>query len=172
MSAHICSDETINALAQLAPAHCGEKQAVVNLLSAENLRSYNYRYSHRRGWDDEEVEPIEYKASDALRTMTSMAIVVLCDYYDYQSCETPTYDETEAARIVAEIRRAALEQAADELLVEQDRLLALGTKTTRDEHKRLLLPGQRLDIARRDGDWQQLVLEARRDEYTAGPWGL
>lgn len=133
------------------------------------MRSYNYRYGHR---GEEATEPVVYEASAEVRTMTAIAIVVLCDYYDYQACETPTYEESPAAQIVDEIRRAALERAAEELLVEQDRLLSLGTNARPPERKKVLPSGLRLDVARRDGDWARIVREARHEEIMAAPWGL
>ena len=169
MSAQVCSDETINALAQLAPERFGAKQAIADLLIAENMRSFNYRYAHR---GEESTEPVTYEASAEVRSMTAIAIVKLCDYYDYQACETDDYEESEAARVIDAIRREALERAADELLVEQDRLL-LGTKAPPGIlPPGILLPGQRLDVARRDGDWGRVVKEARHQAYLAAPWGL
>jgi hypothetical protein len=167
VSAFICSDITTNALAQLAPLEFGSRQQVADILRAENTRAVNYRYEEQA-----EPDPIEFEPSDYVAKMGSVAIVKLCDHFDCQACQTDDYDDTLAAQIIESIRRAALERAADELLVEQDRLLDRGTNATPDERRRLLPRKKLLTVFERGNDWDQLVREARSVEFNAAPWGL
>lgn len=162
MSAFICSDKTTNALAQLAPAEFGDRQAIADLLRAENTRSVNYRYR-----DQEPPEPIAFESSAEVPKLSAVAIIKLCDHFDYQACETDDYDRSLAAKIVDAIRRAAIDKAADEVLVEQDRRLARGLRPALPPKDRLVL-ASRSDARKID----ELVRVALSAEMSAAPWGL
>lgn len=111
MSAFILGHKHINALVNYAYNHdmhfCHDdigyngqtdRRAIGQTLMNENHRSVNYRY-------EENDTPREYvfKFSDVY--YSSVQLLKACDCYDYQSCETPDYRETFAAKIVQGIRK-------------------------------------------------------------------
>lgn len=72
-------------------------------LMAQNQRSVNYRY--RKGEDAPDYTYQHYQWP-----LTPVEALVACASYDYQSCETPDYLETEAHAIIDAIRYAAIHQ--------------------------------------------------------------
>jgi len=75
------------------------------ILHNENIRSYNYRYQEKDG----EAE-ITVTGRDAVKHSHAKAVTILkmCDCLEYQSCETPDYQESTAYQLVEAIRKAAI----------------------------------------------------------------
>jgi hypothetical protein len=118
MSAFLVSQNHINAIVSFAAAHCGPTDiAMAAVLTAENVRSLAYRYSdigEERALASSYVfEPVnlaslvEGKRKPAVAAIATQ-IVKACDCFDYQACETPDYETTQAARFVAMVRNRAL----------------------------------------------------------------
>jgi hypothetical protein len=98
--AHI--DALVNAAAQFGViASKGEANAAGRLLWAENVRSVNYRY-------DEESEPPEYKIQTTEAAFRAAAVLRVLDCYEYQSCECPDWEKSQAFAWCARLRAAAL----------------------------------------------------------------
>ena len=75
----------------------GRGQELGTVLKAQNYRSVNYRY--------DENEPVEeFRLDPRAPSLEPVAILQACACYDYQACETPDYEETEAWAIVDAIR--------------------------------------------------------------------
>lgn len=110
MSAFIVSNRHINALIRFAiNANVTLKGKLVaedpkvfgQILTNENYRSVNYRYS--------ENTPIEiYRHRLGEKILDPVTILKACDCYDYQSCETSDYPKTDAAMLINNIRFAAI----------------------------------------------------------------
>jgi hypothetical protein len=149
MSAFICTDETVNALAQLAPLDDSSlRQNVVNLLRAENTRSVNYRYN-----EDDAIEPVTYQPNDAVSKLTPVEILKLCNHFDYQASETDDYHESQAAKIVETIRRQAIENL-------------FNTAT------RLLLTKEQVDYLKGEPTTERADTIRSLFGYADAPWGL
>lgn len=87
-----------------------------NILYHENIRSVSFRYS------DEPYEtlpgPIEKPvmitvnnrdlANRKYLDLSPVALLKMCDCLEYQSCETPTWDDTIAYRVLLHLRKAAV----------------------------------------------------------------
>jgi len=115
MSAFIVCDEHISAMLQAAmPRYPGDgssyywnnerhslsgNYAIGQKLVDENYRSVNYRYD-----EDEEPRQFEYVP---IRRYEAVEIIKACHCYEYQSCETPGWQETEAYAIVKALTRLA-----------------------------------------------------------------
>jgi len=82
-------------------------QKASEILVAENYRSFNYRYDETTS-----SPPItfrHYPYPPPLNTYLSpVEILKACDCYDYQACETPDYYQSDAAKIVDQIRHHAI----------------------------------------------------------------
>lgn len=71
------------------------------LLTRQNYASVNHRY--------EKDTPVPAASFSLLRQVyTPGEILVACDGYDYQACETEGYFESDAAKIVNAVRRCAI----------------------------------------------------------------
>ena len=113
MSAIIVSEKHINALVTYAVSNnllgYYDSQAYViptadeaaAFLTERNYDSVNARYG-----EDTEAFKAPYEADAKPRS--AMQIVKACDYYDYQACEAPNYEETTAARLIQRIRTHAI----------------------------------------------------------------
>lgn len=130
MSAFVVSDKHIKALVRFAagkhenrlywrdengaysivkdPRDVMQAEEVANILKAENVRSYCYRYPEEQATDYN--APIELDPFIFYRTMPVSAVQALkaCNCYDYQTCETPDYEDTPAHRIISQIRQFAI----------------------------------------------------------------
>ena len=75
------------------------------VLQAENIRSVNYRYAStdagERPYTAFRVYP---------RPVSAMMALKACDCLNYQSCETPDWQQTEACALLKLIRNEALQQ--------------------------------------------------------------
>jgi len=63
-------------------------EAVGALLAAQNRRSVNFRY------DEEEIEPVYQHGPTRSYSPVELLKIIKC--YEYQSCETPDWDTSEA----------------------------------------------------------------------------
>lgn len=77
------------------------------ILHAENVRSVNHRY-----YSHEPADLYRFREHPAALRLDPLALVVqvlkCCACYDYQACETDDYAQTDAARIIQDIRTAAI----------------------------------------------------------------
>lgn len=127
MSAYIVSPDTINAVltaalaagslpsrqpawtaggpgsgwATLTPATAAE---VARLLYNENVRSVAHRYNETGHYFDAGSYPWERLPG----TPDVVVALKLLDVYEYQACEAPGHETSEAARIVAALRRTLI----------------------------------------------------------------
>lgn len=77
---------------------------VGNLLRNANIASVDYRYREKSSkYDEYTFKYTHYSLKDKIIT----ALKIL-DCYDYQSCEIPDYDKTEACRVVNIIRKTLI----------------------------------------------------------------
>ena len=98
MSAFICNDrqfiEVINGFFTHSQRNPGYAKLVewANILKRENVRSVNYRYKERTRFQPVAFEPThsEYSAWQTIQWLRSI---------DYQSCERPDYEKSEAYRL-------------------------------------------------------------------------
>jgi len=117
MSAFIVTDATITGLLQATSADYpgdgadyywqdearyfgGHAQEIGQKLVDENYRSVNYRYQ-------EAGQPHEYQHRN-VRSLTPVEIIKLCGCYEYQACETPDWESTEAHAILEVIKSRAI----------------------------------------------------------------
>lgn len=111
MSAFICNDSHITALAAYAARHrlCGYHEGHIEkigaILQAENVRSVNYRYK------DKEAEPAFTVCAWAeFRTFTPIQIVKAAHCLEYQSCEHRGWASSHANEIVQAIIAEAISE--------------------------------------------------------------
>lgn len=128
MSAFMCSDLHISLIANAASGEAAGKDAAFKVLIAENVRSLNHRYPGEESWGEDEAVRIEAPASELIASamaersprsrrfagelnVVALAtqIVKACDCYDYQACETNDYQQSEAAKLVEQVRQQAIE---------------------------------------------------------------
>jgi capsid portal protein len=87
---------------------------VANLLGAENARSVNYRYAHNPDAQEKFVLLTGAQVTAAaLRDVSTVQIIKLCDCVKYQSCETADYESTPAYALLNNIRETAVSKAPD-----------------------------------------------------------
>ena len=113
MSAFIVSDKHILALVEAGriwsyehSPQCLDRgarnfQDIVDILINENYRSVNYRYR-------EQEEPHKVTYTPIPMKYSKVDILKACDCYDYQACETPDYEQSQAAKIIHKIRMNAI----------------------------------------------------------------
>lgn len=114
MSAFICSNSHINALAALAGlapikvyrpglpmVDCFmNEQFTAELLLTENARSVNARYH-----GDRNDPTIEHRHEARFLKLTAVEVIKLCNCYDYQACESKDYPQTLACALVDQLRK-------------------------------------------------------------------
>lgn len=114
MSAYICTDSHINALATLASlarirvyrnqkfvVDCqNQEQFTAETLLTENAKSVNYRYE-----GDKNDPTITYRCEARFLNLPAVEVIKLCNCYDYQACEHPEYEASAAAGIVDALRK-------------------------------------------------------------------
>lgn len=71
------------------------------ILHDENVRSVNYRYAETDKSD-------EYRWHFYTKPLSAAQVIKACDCLDYQSCETPDWEESTAWRILQEIKSTAM----------------------------------------------------------------
>lgn len=129
MSAYVCSDATIKALAIFAvrkvhghmnvdPRYVDGAKDIASqypevvatryaaMMLAENVRSVRHRYADDLGDYDE----IQINSSEVLRPVALSPVVILklCACLSYQSCESEDWETTKAHALLAEIKDAAI----------------------------------------------------------------
>lgn len=113
MSAYLVSDRHINALVTYAADHevwfqrayCrGREQALAALLYAANVESVNYRYN-----ETDETLGFNYRRVDITR-LAAVDILKLCNGLEYQSCEHPGYDDSQARELLIAIKETAIRE--------------------------------------------------------------
>lgn len=80
-----------------------EAKRCASVLFAQNVRSVNYRYN-----DSEPAHGFIYRTEHA--RITPVQIIKACHCLEYQSCETPDWQDTEAHAIIKAIIAAAVRQ--------------------------------------------------------------
>ena len=127
MSAFIVTSRHINTIVTWAAENCiaykgctvkGHEQGFVSMLLRENVRSVNYRYPGESlkpsdfiiggenfyKFQPAQLDPAEY---DDERHQLAQ-IVMACNCYDYQACETDGYFDTPSGNVIATIRDECL----------------------------------------------------------------
>ena len=84
-----------------AHAFNGHAQEIGQKLVDQNWRSVNYRY------DENEPAP-RYAYEHPAMQVTPVQVIKACNCYNYQSCETPDWPETEAYAIMRALRERAI----------------------------------------------------------------
>src|SRR3954467_7365622 len=107
MSAYLCDQATINAIATFAADHdivtAGQARAFADLLTLQNVRSMQARYPGRE-WLKADV--IDVAATYRYERVEAPAanIARAADEYDYQACETDDYQSTLCKRLVDRVQ--------------------------------------------------------------------
>ncbi len=97
MSAYICSDRHIATIVVAYGRLIGDdfnNQAFANTLLAENIRSVNYRYK-----ENTPIEPCDLSDHEA-DARTPPELVAMCECLDYQSCEHPEWETSNAHQLL------------------------------------------------------------------------
>src|SRR6185436_20585039 len=109
MSAYLCSQSTINAIATFAHAHGivrdDQVAAFAYMLTLQNVLSLQTLYRER---STEMVEPALGYAYEPVEA-SAAEIVTMAKEYDYQACETDGYDRSLTSRLMEKIFYAAQE---------------------------------------------------------------
>src|SRR5258706_4215454 len=82
----------------------GVEEEIIKILHKEDVKSIRYRYPN-----DKFCYRTPFFRKIAI-AQTPVEIIKLCDCYNYQACETETYKESEAAKIIEQIRNSAIRQ--------------------------------------------------------------
>jgi len=117
MSAYLCNDEHFDALATWATRrspsgftfryrfndewHTPDAAKIATTLHAQNVRSVNHRYERH------ESPAYRYRAVP-IDCIDAKDVLMACAGLEYQSCETPDWEETEAYAILSAIRKRAI----------------------------------------------------------------
>ncbi len=83
-------------------------EELANILKAENIRSVCYRYpddTPEQYAGQIKIAPFQFTRGQAISPVQALKA---CTCYDYQTCETPDYKDTEAYRIIETIRGMAI----------------------------------------------------------------
>ena len=103
MSAYILNDENLDAILTACQlhnlySHGKDLSAIGQALKDQNFRSVNCRYN-----ENETPSPYQFKGLTKLYSIVQL--LKICDCYEYQSCETKDYQETDACKIINYIRK-------------------------------------------------------------------
>lgn len=117
MSVFIVSDKHISAMLQMAKSpfrgskfsyyfdgerkETSNRQKLGQILLSENYRSVNFRYN-----EGKEARDFIYQST---QQRSPVEIISLCDCYQYQTCETDDWKDTEAFAIWYALRENAIE---------------------------------------------------------------
>ena len=107
MSCFICSDRHFQVIAEYAAEYMGaDAGAIADTLKRENVRSYNYHYSHH---GKERFSKVKFSEGNSNNGQFNNAdIITLCHCIQYQSNETDDYEKTIAYSVLNMIRVHAL----------------------------------------------------------------
>ena len=101
MSAFICNNSHVTALAVYAARNCllgwTDAAKVGAMLHAENVKSVNYRYGEAT---EPDFEICEWAASHGF---SEVEIIKAAHCLDYQSCEHPGWEKSEACKLLEAI---------------------------------------------------------------------
>ena len=117
MSAFICSDNHISAIVKWATRNnvsiwygnpsrslcAGGEQELVDILYAENVKSVNYRY---RGGDPTTGCVCVYDPTSPI--LAPVAVIKAVQSLEYQSCEHPGWETSDAKEILQAIQSEAI----------------------------------------------------------------
>jgi hypothetical protein len=114
MSAFQMSDSAFATLAAAsgAPTFC--RYALAKAFHDANADSMEYRYGSR-AWGEDGVRPV-FQGAKPREIENDYALLKLAHCYNYQSCEDPCFDETEAYGVLC----AIIESACARLGVDED----------------------------------------------------
>jgi len=115
MSAFICSDNHISAIVKWATRNnvsiwygnpsrslrTGDEQEIVEILYAENVKSVNYRYK-----GDDPTTGCVYDPTSPI--LTPVEVIKLTQSLEYQSCEHPGWETSDAKEILRTIKSEAI----------------------------------------------------------------
>ena len=79
--------------------------ALANLLQRQNLASLSARYPDE---PKESPEPVRASEIPRIQPLDPVQVLLSCDCYEYQACETPDWRKTEACSVIDEIRKVAI----------------------------------------------------------------
>jgi hypothetical protein len=82
-------------------------EKIINILLKENIRSVDCLYPHNAEPEADFV-PMAISQSTLSRHKgkhSTIQLLKLCDHLEYQSCETPDYEETPAYKLINLIRK-------------------------------------------------------------------
>lgn len=108
MSAFLCSKVHVAALVRFqlsTPGNSVNAPAVAATLYAQNVRSVNHRYPQQPAALPETFTLAEIERAPALEPVEALKLAASLEY---QSCETPDWEETTACDLLQNIRRAAI----------------------------------------------------------------
>ena len=116
MSAFICSHSHFSTIVRFAGRHnvttyhgnpsrhwyvAGQEQETVDLLFAENVKSFNYRYNEAFPTTGIVYDPF---APD----LQPIEVIKACNCLDYQSCEHPQWVVSLACKLLHDIQQQAI----------------------------------------------------------------
>jgi len=115
MSAFICSDNHISAIVKWATRNnvsiwygnpsrslcAGGEQELVDILYAENVESVNYRYK-----GDDPITGCVYDPTSPI--LAPVAVIKAVQSLEYQSCEHPGWETSDAKEILQAIQSEAI----------------------------------------------------------------
>ncbi|MBI2060714.1 MAG: hypothetical protein HYT87_13170 [Nitrospirae bacterium] len=87
----------------LHPGDRAAQERIGQLLQVENLRSVEYRYSQI-----EPHKPEEYTPTPITLKENPVQVIKSCHYYEYQSCEHPGWETSEACAFIQALEKAAM----------------------------------------------------------------
>lgn len=118
MSAFVCSDRHINALARAARESktaiytngkwweiksLEDQETIGKILTAENWKSVNARYNKKNN-------PMGFNIIPDQRIYKPVEILKACNCYVYQACETDTWKNTLACKIITGIKESMIKK--------------------------------------------------------------
>jgi hypothetical protein len=108
MSAYLCDQDTINAIATYAATHGLVEDAALfaDLLTLQNVASMHARYAGR-DWLKSEVDDVAAAYSYERVLTDARTVAEYAREYDYQACETEDYQATLCHRLVQRVQEHA-----------------------------------------------------------------
>jgi hypothetical protein len=103
MSAWLCSQDHVNCIVNEIDGTAVDFRMLVD----ENLRSLEACYAGNAYLEDFKADAKRYAFRKQVRQNPTQ-VVMCCDSFDYQACETDDYDTTKAAAFVKRAREHAL----------------------------------------------------------------
>lgn len=81
------------------------------MLLGENVKSVNFRYDNRHA--DENPEPTDYHFTHTTKLITALQVLKAIRCYEYQSCEHPKWEASEAQSFCQVLRLSAIAELPD-----------------------------------------------------------